>query len=383
MDAPSFAERALDELGRALADRYAPPPSAARPENAHELCRAALASPIGSDPLVELARSAEQIAVLVNDASRDEPREALLAAIREAVPWEKVTLFVASGTHVADASVVPAPFRDAAIVVHDATRLESMVDLGRTARGTRVRINAEVAAADLIVLTGRLRPHYFAGFSGGLKSSFPGVGFADDILDNHRLKADPSARLGRIDDNLCRLDMEEAARKLEHPQFLLNLVADIDGRPVAARAGDPVAAHRALVGAARPLFTVRAPRARVVVVADRAPVSSSLYQASKLIPPAAALLEDGGVVIVVADCREGTGPLERVNRGIYELGLQPQLPARHRILLVSELAPELVRKTYAEPAASLEAALETAYQTTGADRAVVLWRAAESIAEPA
>ncbi|GMV13904.1 MAG: hypothetical protein AMXMBFR56_21280 [Polyangiaceae bacterium] len=375
----SFAERALGELPSDLVIQRSPAPAAGGTSGA-ELCRGALAAPIGSPTLAELGREARRIAVVVSDESRDEPRAEMLAVLREALPWERVTLVVASGTHLATERAVPAAFRDRPLVVHGPR--SRLVDLGATPRGTRIRIVAEVAEAELVVATGRIRPHYFAGFSAGAKAVFPGCALAEDALDNHRLKADPSARLGRVEDNLCRLDMEAAARALPGRAFLLNVLCDVEGTPVAAAAGDLVAAHRALLPRARELFTVRAPRSAVVVVADRPPVSESLYQASKLVPPAGALLEDDGVVIVVADLALGTGPLERVNRGIYELGLRPQLPPRHRVLLVSQLPEEIARTTYAEPRASLRGALEEALASTGAARAVALWRAGELIAVP-
>lgn len=375
----SFAERALGELPPDLVIRRAPAPAVGA-GSVVDLCRSALAAPVGSSPLGQLAREARRIAVVVSDESREEPRAEMLAALREALPWERVTLVVAAGTHLATDRAVPVAFRDRPMVVHGPS--SRLVDLGRTPRGTRIRILAEVAGADLVIATGRVRPHYFAGFSAGAKAVFPGCALAEDVLDNHRLKADPSARLGRVEDNVCRLDMEAAARALPGRAFLLDVLCDVEGTPVAAAAGDLVAAHRALLPRARELFTVRAPRSRVVVVADRPPVSESLYQASKLVPPAGALLEDDGVVIVVADLALGTGPLERVNRGIYELGLRPQLPPRHRVLLVSQLPEETARATYAEPRASLRGALEEALASTGAARAVALWRAGELIAVP-
>lgn len=364
----SFAETQLASVEPARLQVVSPEPADAG-RDVLELCREALAD--GVD-----AAGARRIAVIVSDASRDEPREAMLTALREVLPWERVTLVVASGTHVGDDSVVPDGFRDRPIVVHDATALEHMTDLGVTAEGTRVRLQKVVAEADLVVVTGRLRPHYFAGFSGGVKGLFPGCAFAEDALRNHLLKADPSARLGRVDDNRCRLDMEAAAAKVPGRVVMLNVLCDIDGKAVAAASGDPVTAHRELCRRALPLFQVRAPRARVVVVADRPPVSRSLYQASKLLPPAGALLEDGGTVIVVAECDRGTGPLSRVNEGIYQLGVRRQLPERHRVVLVSELPPEVVRHTYARPAPSLSSALRDA----GAESAVVVWRAGECIA---
>ncbi|MCC6898273.1 MAG: DUF2088 domain-containing protein [Polyangiaceae bacterium] len=375
----SFAEQALAGLSPELLSIHAPPhraPGATIPE----LCRRALADPVQSAPLAGLAAAARQIAVIVSDESRDEPREAMLAVLREVLPWDRVTLVVAAGTHEATARAVPAAHRDRPVIVHG--RDSRVVDLGRTPRGTRIRLNAAVAEADLVVATGRVRPHYFAGLSGGAKAIFPGVALAEDALDNHRLKADSSARLGRVDDNLCRLDMEAAARAVPGKAYLLNVLCDAHGTPVAAAAGDLVAAHRALVPVALELFAVRAPRSPVVVVADRPPVSSSLYQASKLLPPAGALLTDAGVVILVADLAEGTGPLDRVNRGIFELGVRPQLPPRHRVRLVSQLPDDVARRTYAEPRPSLGAALKEALATTGAQKAVALWRAGEMVALP-
>ncbi len=371
---PSFAETELAQIEPSRLVKRAPSP-VAEAGDALALCRAALESPTGPS-IAEHGAGARRIAVIVSDASRDEPRAALLTALREVLPWERVTLVVASGTHTGDDSVVPPGFRDRPVVVHDARDESQTVDLGRTAEGTRVRLQKAVVEADLVVVTGRIRPHYFAGYSGGVKGLFPGCALAEDALANHQLKADPTARLGRVDDNRCRLDMEAAALKAPGLVAALNVLCDVEGNAVAAKSGDPVAAHRELCRLARALFEVRAPRARVVVVADRPPVTCSLYQASKLLPPAGSLLEPGGTVIVLAECDRGTGPLTRVNEGIYELGVRRQLPAQHRVVLVSKLAPEVVRRTYAQPAESLRDALDGA----GAERAVVLWRAGECIA---
>ncbi len=377
----SFAERAIAAIDPARWSRYAPEPVATPAGSRLELCRDALAHPTGGRPLGELAAQARRVAIAISDASRDEPRDEMLEALLEKIPRDRVTLVIAAGTHRADAAVVPPRFRDLACVVHDATRADRMVDLGTTREGTRVRLLADICDADLVVATGRIRPHYFAGYSGGVKSVFPGCGYQPDVLENHLLKADPSSRLGRLDDNRCRLDMEEAARMLPGQLCILDVLDDCDGNPVAAASGDPILAHRALTGRARGLFVVRAPRSPVVVVADRPPISRSLYQASKMLPPAGALLEDGGTVIMVAECDQGVGPLARVNEGIYRLGVSRQLPGAHRVVLVSQLPTEVARTTYAEPARDLGEALDEALQKAGRESAVLLWRAGECIAE--
>jgi nickel-dependent lactate racemase len=226
-----------------------------------------------------------------------------------------------------------------------------------------------------------VRPHYFAGFSGGAKGIFPGCGYGIDVRQNHALKADPSARLGRLDDNRCRLDMEAAAALLPTPKYLLNVVADCDHGSVDAVAGDIVVAHREAARRAERWFSIAAPRSSIVVTSDRPPVTSSLYQASKLLPPAGAVLAPGGTAVLVADCAEGTGPLEVVNKGIYELGVRHALPPDHVVRLVSELAEPVAQTTYARPAASIDVALADAGRSPKAplDDVVVLWRAGEMI----
>lgn len=375
----TFSEEQIARIDPRRVRRVAPRPARERAASLQALCRAALAAPVGAPPLGRLASAARRVAVVISDASRDEPRAEMLDAIFERVPRERATLVVAAGTHRAGADVVPPAYRELPCVVHDAAALERTVELGVTREGTRVRVLRDVVEADLVVVTGRIRPHYFAGYSGGVKGVFPGCAFRDDILQNHLLKADPSARLGRVDGNRCRADMEEAALKVPGKLFLLNVLADIDGAPVAAASGDVLAAHRALSARAPELFEVSAPKSAVIVVADRPPVSSSLYQASKCLPPAAPLLEDGGTVILVAECDQGIEPIGRVNDGIYRLGIVPGLPPHHRVVLVSSLAPSVVAESYAEFSPSLEAALDDALAQPGASQALLLWRAGECV----
>lgn len=376
----SFAERAIADVDPARYRRFAPRPVEASGPDLIDLCRRALAEPVASPPLAELARGAGRIAVVISDASRDEPREEMLQALLEVLPPGRVTLVVASGTHQGDSSVVPVRLRALPCVVHDASRLDRCVDLGSTREGTRVRLLREICEAELVVVTGRIRPHYFAGWSGGVKGVFPGCGYRDDVLANHQLKADPSARTGAADGNRCRLDMEDAARKIPGRLFMLDVLCDCEGTAVAAAAGDAVAAHRQLAARARELFEVSAPRSPVVIVADRPPVTRSLYQASKLLPPAGVVLADGGTVIVVAECDHGTGPLSRVNDGIYRLGLVPQLPPRHDIVLVSSLPASIVATTYARAGTDLPGELDAALRAHDVDRCVLLWRAGEMVA---
>lgn len=353
--------------------RLVEPPRATPVADLGSALDGALAHPFGARPLAEVATARTRVVVIVSDASRDEPRAELFAAVRRAlaaVPDDHLTIAVANGTHAPGppgglglAEEVLGRHR---LVNHDARDEGSMVEMGRTSRGTRVRVHRCVAEADLVVTTGRVKPHYFAGYGGGAKGIFPGLGHEEDVRKNHELKADPASTLGRVDANPCREDLEEAVRRIGRDTYMLNVV-EAGGVVLAAVAGDVVYAHREGVRLARPWCEVEAEPADAVVVSAPLPVSGSLYQASKLVPPAGLLLRDGGTVVVAAECPEGTGPLQVVNEKIFDLGVRRFLPARHRVFLVSGLGEETVGRTYATFAPSVEWALARAREASGKD----------------
>ncbi len=323
----------------------------------------ALSRPIGSGRLEERVRGATRVLVVVSDDTRAEPRDAMLRAVLARLPDAlSVSIAVATGTHgrcSIDGLGIGAELaaRIDRWIVHDGACVEELVAIGATRRGTPVTVNRAVLDADLIVATGCIIPHYFAGYGAGIKAIFPGLGGSREVRINHELKSQPGARAGVVDGNPCREDLEEVADLLPAPPFVLNLVLDDDGGARAAVAGDVRAAFRAGAAACAPLYAVRAPRASCVVVSGRGPITSSLYQASKLVAAAAPLVADNGTVVLVAECWLGTGPLDIVNRGIFEIGIRPRLPAEHQVLLVSALPPEQVAKTYCRHAASLETVL--------------------------
>ncbi len=145
---------------------------------------------------------------------------------------------------------------------------------------------------------------------------------------------------------------------------MLNVV-EVGGTILGAVAGDVVHAHREGARMAKPYCEIDAASTDCVIVSAPLPVSSSLYQASKLVPPAGILLREGGTVIVAAQCPNGTGPLRIVNEKIFELGVRRYLPARYELLLVSSMEETTVRQTYAGWTPSVEAAVLRAQERCG------------------
>jgi len=334
------------------------------PDTIAEL-RSALASPIDSPRIKDIASPDSRVAIIISDRTRIIPRREMILLVLEelsAVPDKNIVLVSASGNH------PPSPIESLGLgddlakrfrfVSHDAMAGET-ISIGKTSAGIDVKINKAVAETDLKILVGQIKPHYFTGYSGGAKSILPGVSSFLTTGANHLMKSMPGARLGAVEGNPVRKDMEEAAR-LAGQNFMLNVVMNESREAVKAVAGDVVTAHREGVLWAKKVCEVQSGKAEIVVVSDGLPLSMNLYQAAKLVAPAARVLKPGGVIVLAAECHEGIGPLNIVNEVIYRMGLCPALPAEHRIILVSALPKERVAETFCEYSPGIEEALKTA-----------------------
>lgn len=292
--------------------------------------------------------SAMRVTIIVSDATRDEPRQAFVDAVLARLPPAvRVTLAIATGTHGPTelAALGLELRRFVAIVNHDGHRDDDLVDLGTTPRGTPVLVHRCVLDTDLVIATGCILPHYFAGFGAGAKAIFPGLGQARAIRTNHRWKTEPRARAGIVDGNPVREDLEAAVALVPTPIVIVNGVAGIDHQVRAVVCGELVEAHRRGCALARPWFTVHAPRARCVVASDTLPVTASLYQAAKIAAAVAPLVEPGGLLVVAAECADGIGPLETVNEAIIRIGVLPRLAPNVRLALASDLSDDTVATT--------------------------------------
>lgn len=346
-----------------------------------DMIASALDAPIAAPRLETRVRAGDRVTIIVSDVTRDEPRDRFVNAVRSRLPNVRLTLAIATGTHgpcgVARLGLSAAALRDATVVDHDGHRDDDLVVVGATRRGTPVRLHRCAVETDLVVATGCLRPHYFAGFGAGIKAVFPGLGAAREVRINHRLKGLAGARAGVVDGNPCREDLEEAADLLPAPIFLVNGVCGPDGAVREVVAGDVRAAFREGARRARPWFAVHAPRSRVVIASDALPVTASLYQASKIVAAVAPLVEPGGAVVLVAECIDGIGGVDVVNRAIYEIGLAPRLPEGHVVHLVSGLDAATVLPSYARYAARAEDVL-----APSSGPVTVVPRASQLLVEP-
>lgn len=302
-----------------------------------------------------------RVTVIVSDPSRREPRESFVRAIRARIPGATWTIAVATGTHgpcrIDDLGLSADSLRDATLINHDGHRPDDLVELGVTSRGTPVRIHRCVLDTDLVVATGCIRPHYFAGFGAGVKAIFPGLGEATAIRINHRLKTERDARAGVFVGNPCRDDLEEAVRLVPTPIFLLNGVYRPDDQIESVVAGHVVDAFRSGAALAKELFTVRARPSSLVIASDALPIAATLYQSAKIAAAVAPLVEPNGTLLVVAECRDGVGGLDVVNEAIVRIGVLPRLAPGVRLGLVSGLGEAVTRQTLLDYVPSVDSLL--------------------------
>jgi nickel-dependent lactate racemase len=176
-----------------------------------------------------------------------------------------------------------------------------------------VSVHRAAVEADLLIATGLVEPHQYAGYSGGRKTVAVGAAGEDLIAHTHgpAFVDHPGTRLGRIEGNPFHEAVTEAASRAGL-DFILNVVLNDDKRVVCVKAGEPVETHRRLVDFARSIYEVPIPhRYDVAIGGVGYPKDANLYQASRaasyLFFAPTPVVKPGGYLIVPARCEEGPG----------------------------------------------------------------------------
>lgn len=289
------------------------------PKSEAELVADALANPIGSPRLSELAKGKKTCTIISSDHTRPVPSHVimpqLLAELRKGNPDIDITILVATGMHrptTRDELVAKygAEIADKEkFVVHVSRNDEDMVSIGTLPSGGDCRINKVAVNTDLLISEGFIEPHFFAGMSGGRKSVLPGIASKVTVLANHcsEFIDSPYARTGILEGNPIHKDMLYAA-KAAHLAFICNVVIDADKKVIAAFAGDSEKAHLEGVAFEMKLAGVKPIPADIVVTTNGGyPLDQNIYQSVKGMTAAEATCKPGGVIIDVTACSDGHG----------------------------------------------------------------------------
>ena len=357
--------------------------------------RLALAAPIGTPLLRDLVHPGQSVVVVTSDITRLCPTHLMLPPVmhelgRARIPDQDVTVVFGLGMHRPQTPEERKRLAGAEMVARlrciDSDPQQT-VHVGTTRRGTPVEVFEPVVKADVRIALGSVEPHYFAGYSGGLKAIMPGVCSANTIRHNHALMTEPAARTGVLNGNPVREDIEEGAL-LVGVDFILNVILDGAKQVAVAAAGHPVEAHRWLGRAAD--FLSRTPVHQladlVLVSAGGYPKDINMYQAQKALDNAAEAIRPGGIIVWVAECGEGLGNQTfeqwmvgssaddilchiRTNfvLGGHKAAAIAMVLKRATVMLVSALPPDLVTKCGMLPFSDVGAAMQAALAQAGRD----------------
>jgi lactate racemase len=382
--------------------------SAAESANPAEMLRTALLGP-GAGLYGFLDEAVSPLLVVLNDATRPTPSAEVLGVVRPALeewaePGRVLAFIVATGTHrAALPEEVQRIFgRELAqahaerIYCHDCRDESQLVHLGSTTRGTEVWANRLLREAGSLLVINSVEPHYFAGYTGGRKSLFPGLAGYRTVWANHRLSMQASAETLVLAGNPVHEDLQEATtvglrgKKV----FSIQLVLDRERRVGFVAAGSLEDTFRRAVAVADEHFVLELDGpSEVVVAAAPHPMDCNFYQTNKAIQSGALAVKEGGVLIVVSECPFGlgenqtlfdllasadspAGAVARIDLEEYRLGAQQAarvaaILERTDIWAVTSLPDEDVRAMFMTPFFDVQTAVDAALAREGREAKVL------------
>jgi len=330
------------------------------------------------------------VAIALNDSTRPMPNEIILPPLLQkmkkfGIPSKNISLFIATGTHKRPSKreiiriLSLKNSEQYRVIAHDCDDSTNLTFLGHSTTGTPIFVNKDYFHHDIKLVVGQIEPHHFMGFSGGVKSAAIGLGGRKTIEINHSKILDPMARMGLFYKNPMRNEVEEMGRIIG-VNVAFNVILNSQKQIIDAFYGDPYQVMLKGIEASVNSCQVKNEGKYDLVIASPGgyPKDINFYQSQKAITHACTFLRKNGVVILTAACAEGSGSkafenffqgkhtsLEVINsfekqefkigpHKAYQLSLQLN---NHRIILISEMKPEIVRSMLLIPARDISEAM--------------------------
>ena len=363
--------------------------------------------PLGTPPLIDIAKPGDRVCIVFTDITRASPDHLLVPALlqeleKAGVRDEDITLLCGIGMHrpstqeekVTKLSTdIVSRYR---IIDNEPQNPDALVDLGVTPGGVPVLLHRAVVETDLLLATGIVEPHQYAGYSGGRKTVAVGAAGESLIAHTHgpAFVDYPGTRLGQIDGNPFHEAVTEAAKRA-NLRFILNVVLDDDKRILRVTAGDPELAFQDLVQFAKSVYEVPIHKQYDIAIGGVGfPKDANIYQASRapsyLFFAPTPVVRPGGYFIIPARCEEGAGAgvgeqrfframrdapdiqsiLNDARRNGYPPGQQrafvmAKVLEKSKVVIVGSECPDLVKDCKMIPAVTMEEALKLAETDLG------------------
>jgi nickel-dependent lactate racemase len=366
-----------------------------------------LGNPIGSAPLRDLIKPSDHVCITFTDITRATPNERLIPWLLQHLshlPRQNITLLNQLGTHrpntraELETMLTPEVVRDYRVLNHEPENPAAHVQLGTTRDGTPALINRHVVEADVRIITGFIEPHFFAGFSGGIKGICPGTAALETVMSNHGAKniGDPNATFGIMEGNPLWEELRDIALRAG-PSFVLNVALNEQRQITGVFAGDLIKAHKAGCEFVREsaMQRVSAPFDIVVTTNSGYPLDLNLYQGVKGMSAGARVIRPGGTLILACECREGVpadSPLDKLLRCAaspeeiltmlatpgfvrpeqWQAQIQALVQRKATVLIYSSLPEETIRAAHLTPCHDISAAVKERLDVLGSEARVAV-----------
>jgi len=279
------------------------------PKLTEEEIRRKILHPIGSSTLRELSDGKKECVILVGDLSRPFKAFQVLPTVLDelhagGIDDKHIRFVIAKGCHqwmTLDAQQkklgkdIPERF-----LVFNHNVFENHVDLGKTSQGTPVLVNREVMNCDLKVAVHGIVPHRGAGFGGGGKIVLPGISSIETVAYNHT-KITEGLRKGRIDGNMRRRDIDEAAG-MAGIDFVVNQIVNTSRDCADLVCGDIFASHKEGVKIARKHYVTKILSDADIAIGNGYPMDDEAYKVFGICKTS---VKGGGDVAVLIHTPEG------------------------------------------------------------------------------
>jgi len=369
--------------------------------------QAAVRAPIGAEPLKELIKASDKVAIVIPDITRPLPTDRLLPWIFKElahVPAGNFTIINGTGSHRVntplelDAMVGADVAKKYTIVNHNSLDPATLEPAGKTRDGFQVLMNREYVQADKRIVMGFIEPHFMAGFSGGYKGIFPAVADIASIMRYHDAKTigDPQSTWGVLEGNPTQRQIRENGSVLP-VDFCINVTQNHKRRITRFFCGDAMKAHLEGCAFSKSTVMVACKKAFPIVVTTNSgyPLDQNLYQAVKGMSAGAQVIEQDGFMISASKCNDGfpthgnfrkllfesATPRELLDRILapgfsmydqWEAQLLAIICLKAHVGLVSDIAPEEVRKAHLEPVTDIAARLAEELKKRGKDTPIAV-----------
>lgn len=277
----------------------------------------ATCNPYSGSALEDLVHAGDHVVVVFPDITRPMPNKVVLPPLLEAlersgVGPDNVELLCATGLHRAatDEELVDllGPRICGKYRIHQhVAEGSNHIRVGEV-DGVPIDLDSRYVDADVRICAGFVEPHFFAGYSGGLKAVCPGLASTETILEAHSTSRvrDKRSTWKQLDGNRVHEFIRSAALLLP-PDLLVDVTINRSHEVTAVFAGCYPQSYLAACSFVDESATCKVPGRFDVVVSTNAgyPLDRNLYQTVKGMAAAEQAVADGGIIIVAAECRDG------------------------------------------------------------------------------